>query len=115
MIFPFGRSVLSITFDNVYFCIDMFFRINLKSKSIYLILTIILMSVGNIWSASGQDNEPFLFRIVINGDSVITSPAGELILSNKRNNLVFELGSPNTLVYQYYLDGFDNNWTDWTG
>jgi len=114
MIFPFGRSLLSITFDNIYFCVDMFFRMNLKIKSIYLLLTIILVSVSNIYAASDQDNEPILSRIVINGDSVINSPSGELVFSNKRNNLVFELSSSDTLVYQYYLDGFDNKWTEWT-
>ncbi len=92
----------------------MFFRANLKRKSIYILLTIILMSVGNICVASDQDNEPFLSRIIIDGDSIITSPTDKLVFSNKRKSLVFELGSSETMVYQYFLDGFDNNWTEWT-
>jgi adenylate cyclase len=92
----------------------MFFRINLKRKSRYFLLTLILMSVICSNAAAIQDYEPFISRIIINNDSVIISPEEDLIFSSRCSSLFFELVPDEEIVYQYYLDGFDKQWTEWT-
>lgn len=92
----------------------MFFRINLKRKSRYFLLTLILISVICSNAAAIQDYEPFISRIIINNDSVIISPEEDLIFSSRCSSLLFELVPDEEIVYQYYLDGFDKQWTEWT-
>ncbi len=92
----------------------MFFRIDLKRKSRYFFLTLILMSVICFNAAAIQDYEPVITRIIINNDSVITSPERELVFSSRCSSLLFELVPDEEIVYQYYLDGFDEVWTEWT-
>jgi adenylate cyclase len=66
---------------------------------------------------------PCLKSIIINGDSVIDIPiilnerelffGTVFILENRNNNITFELSMYDTLEYQYYLKGFDSEWTPW--
>jgi hypothetical protein len=90
----------------------MFFCRKLKIKSILLFLTLILSAISSVGAEVIDIEEPFLKRIVINGDSVIYSPAGEIILDSRHNNIAFEAGG-DSLVFQFYLDGFDDKWTEW--
>ncbi|MBN2862088.1 MAG: hypothetical protein JXN62_02935, partial [Bacteroidales bacterium] len=71
---------------------------------------LVTISVG---AARGNDGEPFLKEVIINGDSVISFPAGELILDSRHDNIAFCLGGTDSLSFQYYLEGFDKNWTYW--
>lgn len=67
---------------------------------------------------------PSLKRILINGDSVLYStdsttkfnekPIQNLILSYRDNNIIFELQSSDSVDYQFFLEGFDKEWTGWS-
>ena len=97
-----------------------FFRLN-------ILIQVLLYSVITEVSANHSDyffeEIPFLRRIVINGDSVIKIPetANELnqffsrtiVLSHRENNITFELSETGTYGFQYFLEDFDSEWTQW--
>lgn len=88
---------------------------------------IILFSVQSGYSASqpSYDSEitPSLKRIRINGDSVIfisdSSNSGleqirkDITLNYRNHNIVFELQPADSIYYQFFLEGFDKEWTSW--
>jgi len=88
---------------------------------------IILFSVQSGYSASqpSYDSEitPSLKRIRINGDSVIfisdSSNSGleqirkDITLNYRNHNIVFELQPVDSIYYQFFLEGFDKEWTNW--
>jgi class 3 adenylate cyclase len=88
---------------------------------------IILFSVQSGYSASqpSYDSEitPSLKRIRINGDSVIfisdSSNSGleqirkDITLNYRNHNIVFELQPADSVYYQFFLEGFDKEWTNW--
>jgi len=61
---------------------------------------------------------PVLELIVINGDSVITVPKGfsveEMTLTHKTNNIGIRMSTGDSLIFQYYLEGFDDDWGLWS-
>jgi class 3 adenylate cyclase len=61
---------------------------------------------------------PVLEMIVINGDSVITVPKGfsveEMTLTHKTNNIGIRMSTGDSLIFQYYLEGFDDDWGLWS-
>jgi adenylate cyclase len=89
---------------------------------------IILFSVFFQISAAqpSYDTEiiPSLKRILINGDSVLYStdstskfnekPIQNLLLSYRDNNIIFELQPSDSVDYQFFLEGFDKEWTGWS-
>lgn len=94
----------------------------------YLIRLIILIQVVLVSLISGvsaahyvYEEIPLIKRIIINGDSVINIPQtpneadlflrGTIVLSHRENNIAFELSGKDISVYQYYLNGFDSEWT----
>jgi adenylate cyclase len=91
------------------------------------ILLIILFSVRQGYSASQYSNDsditPSLRQIKINGDSVIfisdsshikPDPSSQHITLNYRNhNITFEVQPADSVYYQFYLEGFDREWTSW--
>ena len=88
---------------------------------------IILFSVLSKASATqpvyGSEETPSITRIIINGDSVLLIPTitkerdqffGEIfILDYRNNNITFELAHSDNFEYQYFLKGFDSEWTPW--
>ena len=88
---------------------------------------IILFSIQSGYSASqhSYDSEitPSLKRIRINGDSVIfisdSSTSGleqtrkDITLNYRNHNIVFELQPADSIYYQFFLEGFDKEWTNW--
>ncbi|MCJ7446665.1 MAG: hypothetical protein MUO72_03135 [Bacteroidales bacterium] len=91
-----------------------------------LISGIIIFSIMLAGAVSAQSNlipgeEPVLARIIVDGDSVIEFPVDskdpdllnkkQMIFDFRHNNLVLELASADTLVYMYYLEGFDKDWS----
>jgi adenylate cyclase len=88
---------------------------------------IILFSVLSKTSATrpviGSEEIPNLNRIIINRDSVLLIPTtkGErniffrqnLILNYRNNNIIFELAPDSSFEYQFFLRGFDDEWTTW--
>ncbi|HEX7492824.1 MAG TPA: triple tyrosine motif-containing protein, partial [Bacteroidales bacterium] len=88
---------------------------------------IILFSVQSGYSASqpSYDSEitPSLKRIRINGDSVIFISDSsnsrleqirkDITLNYRNHNIVFELQPADSIYYQFFLEGFDKEWTSW--
>jgi adenylate cyclase len=72
---------------------------------------------------SYQDTTPTLKRILVNDDSVIfsaegsdvQSPSGRqnIVLSYRSNNVTFELQPSDSIDYQFFLEGFDKEWSSW--
>ena len=70
-----------------------------------------------------SDVTPFINRILINGDSVIFGPAKSgtqnsvislnLELNYRYNNITFELSPSDSINYQFFLEGFDKEWSRW--
>jgi len=70
-----------------------------------------------------SDVTPFINRILINGDSVIFGPAKSgtqnsvislnLELNYRYNNITFELSPADSINYQFFLEGFDKEWSRW--
>ena len=88
---------------------------------------IILFSVQSEYSASqpSYDSEitPSLKRVRINGDSVIFISDSsnsrveqirkDITLNYRNHNIVFELQPADSIFYQFFLEGFDKEWTSW--
>jgi adenylate cyclase len=88
---------------------------------------IILFSVQSGYSASqpSYDSEitPSLKRVRINGDSVIfisdssnsrlAQIRKNITLNYRNRNIVFELQPADSIYYQFFLEGFDKEWTSW--
>ncbi len=91
------------------------------------LLAIILFSVlsGAVTgqAVSGSDEMPSLLRIIINSDSVLLIPSDTkekdiffkktFVLDYRNNNIAFELTKGDSFEYQYFLIGFDRNYTSW--
>ena len=68
-----------------------------------------------------QDPEPYLSRVIINGDSVISftsdgkaiSGVKDLVLDFRHKNIAFEVASADTMSYQFILKEFDKAWSNW--
>ena len=69
------------------------------------------------------DVTPSIRRILINGDSVIsfsdsskfqhTESGQNIILPYRNNNIMFELQPSDSISYQFFLEGFDKEWSSW--
>ena len=91
------------------------------------ILLIILFSVRQGYSASqhsiDSDITPSLRQIKINGDSVIfiSDSANTkleqirkgITLNYRNHNITFEVQPADSVYYQFYLEGFDGDWSNW--
>lgn len=78
-------------------------------------------SLSQIINASGD--LPLFKSIIINRDSVYSVPvnpadreqffSGTFILSHRNNNITFQLSNTDNYEFQYFLKGFDREWTMW--
>jgi adenylate cyclase len=92
-----------------------------------ILIPVILFLVISGLSAINPDfvyeEVPSLKSIEITGGPVIIVPetkrekdmffAREIVLSHKGNDITFELSVTDKFEFQYYLDGFDREWTKW--
>jgi len=92
-----------------------------------ILIQIVLYSVLTEVSANNSDyffeGSPYLKKIVINGDSVINLPETEnehnqffsrtIVLSHHENNITFELSDAGKYGFQYFMEGFESEWTQW--
>ena len=68
-----------------------------------------------------RKDTPSLKRILVNGDSVIfnstawkrTGSQNNLFLNYRNNNITFELQPADSINYQFFLEGFDKEWSGW--
>jgi adenylate cyclase len=78
---------------------------------------------ATVQSPDSEDKTPVLSRIFINQDSLIAVPQSAreydlflqkgIILSYRNNNVIFEIDPADSADYQYFLKGFDKEWTSW--
>jgi class 3 adenylate cyclase len=89
----------------------------IQEKKLKLFLAVVCYATFSICVAQQtSDEEPLPERIVLKGDSVVTIQSGEKRVFNSRyNNLRFEFKTPDSTELRYFLEGFDNDWSRWTG
>ena len=88
-----------------------------------IILFSVLSKVSVAQPVCGSEETPSLTRIIINGDSVLLIPSTaeerdlffrqKFTLNYRNNNITFELAHFDNFRYQYFLKGFDREWTPW--
>ena len=88
-----------------------------------IILFSTLSGVSATYPGSVPQDIPSLQCIYINGDSVILVPANlqerdlffsrNFILSRRENNLAFEFHESENIGFQFFLKGYDKEWTTW--
>ena len=88
-----------------------------------IILFSILLNASAAQPSIDSDKTPSLKRILISGDSVIfnsdsskalnTEQRQNIVLNFHSNNITFELEPADSINYQFFLEGFDREWSDW--
>jgi adenylate cyclase len=88
-----------------------------------IILFSILLNASAAQPSFDSDKTPSIKRILIDGDSVIfssdslkalnTEQRQNIVLSFRNNNITFELEPADSINYQFFLEGFDREWSDW--
>lgn len=101
----------------------MIFSKNLKFKQAVFFLLLILSGRVTAGADRNLEENPFLASIIINNDSVIYFSAEDhisqlaggkgLILERRNNNVAFELNKTDSLLFSFFLEGFDRNWSPW--
>ncbi len=87
-----------------------------------VLLFLLLLTLTTGLTGRAQSTEwpgaPYLETIIINGDSLISVPKGftveEMTLTHATNNIGVRMSTSDSLVFQYYLEGFDNDWGLWS-
>jgi adenylate cyclase len=98
----------------------------------YLIRLVCLLGIillSGLSKASADQNSyesevtPVLKRILVNSDSVIYSYdstmsqssglSQTIVVSYRNNNITFEMHPSDSIDYQFFLEGFDREWSSW--
>ena len=89
----------------------------------WIILFSMMTSVSAAHPSYIPDDLPSLKEILINNDTSILVPGNEderyLFYSNylyipcRNNNITFRLSVSDSVEYQYYLEGYDKDWSQW--
>ena len=88
-----------------------------------IIILSVLSKASAIQSSYNSDIVPVLKRVLITGDSVVyyADSSGfkipehiqTLVLNYRNNNITFELSPSEKINYQFFLEGFDKEWSSW--
>jgi len=88
-----------------------------------IIILSVLSKASAIQSSYNSDIVPVLKRVLITGDSVVyyADSSGfkipehiqTLVLNYRNNNITFELSPSENINYQFFLEGFDKEWSSW--
>jgi class 3 adenylate cyclase len=88
-----------------------------------IILFLVLSNAVSAQTSYDSEPTPSLKRIMINDDSVIyTSDSSKIqlselkksiVLSYRNNSITFELQPVDSIDYQFFLEGFDRQWSSW--
>lgn len=88
--------------------------------SVRVKLYILIFLISGLRLAA-QDSETILSRVVFNYDSVFTgfternTDAEVVMLDSDLRNILFEVSfADNEVFFSYFLEGFDEKWTEWT-
>ncbi|HBE43133.1 MAG TPA: guanylate cyclase [Bacteroidales bacterium] len=89
-----------------------------RSLKTTFIITLILPVFYLAGNAMAVEVIPALKGIILNGDSVMNIAYGyqgkaEITVNKKYNNITFELAESDSLVYMFFLEGFDRQWSQW--
>jgi adenylate cyclase len=92
--------------------------LNRKPYKIPALLLFLILTSVQVEAIGIQDVgiEPVLKRIFINSDSIIKADRlnlNQLVLDFRHHNIAFDLEASESTVYQYFLDGYDNDWSIW--
>ena len=81
------------------------------------------LSASAVQISYDSEVTPSLKRILINGDSVvfisdssnsqIAEQKKDIVLNYRNNNIRFEVGPTDSIDYQFFLEGFDKEWSSW--
>lgn len=92
----------------------MFFSRHLNIKSSIISLLLILSGLSSGGAVTGSWVWPYVESVTVNGDSVYTVPTeGRMVLDYRHHNIVFELNPADSIAYQFFLDGYDEEWSEW--
>ena len=88
-----------------------------------IIILSVLSKASAVQSSYNSDIVPILKRVLITGDSVVyyADSSGfkipehiqTLVLNYRNNNITFELSPSENINYQFFLEGFDKEWSSW--
>lgn len=88
-----------------------------------IIILSVLLKASAAQPSYDSDVTPIIKRILINGDSVIYTADStkikipeliqNIVLNFRNNNVTFELYPSENINYQFFLEGFDKNWSTW--
>ena len=97
-----------------------FIRLNLLFG---IILLSVLSKASVVQTSYDSEVTPSLKRVLINGDSVIFTLDSSriqtpeilknIVLNYRNNNITFELQPADSIYYQFFLEGFDMEWSSW--
>jgi adenylate cyclase len=99
-----------------------FIRLNFL---LVIFLFTVIAKASAIQRFKDSETTPVIKRVLVNGDSVIYSLDStqqqiqglrqNIVLNFRNNNITFELQPSDNADYQFYLEGFDRDWSSWKG
>ena len=86
-----------------------------------VILSLVLLNASPDSVSLETDLVPSLRRVLINNDSVIYNSDSSrlqntlrnIVLRYKNNNVRFELQPDDSVAYQFFLEGYDKQYSNW--
>ena len=88
-----------------------------------IILFSVILNSAAAQTSFDSELTPSLKRVLINGDSVIFASdrsivqnqerSQNIVLNYRDNNITFELQPSDSIDYQFFLEKYDNNWSNW--
>jgi adenylate cyclase len=66
----------------------------------------------SLQSRTLANEEPALKYILVNNDTLRIHDGSQIVLNHNQNNLTFAL-QPDSVFYQFFLEGFDREWSTW--
>ena len=88
-----------------------------------IILFSVILNSSAAQTSFDSELTPSLKRVLINGDSVIfisdrsivqnQERSQNIVLNYRDNNITFELQPSDSIDYQFFLEKYDNNWSNW--
>jgi adenylate cyclase len=88
-----------------------------------IIILSVLLKASAVQSSNNSDTAPILKRVLITGDSIVYSadssgisiPEREhtIVLNYRNNDITFVLSPSENINYQFFLEGFDKEWSSW--
>jgi len=91
--------------------------------SLWILICPVLLKASSAQTTFDQEISPSLKRVVINNDSVILKAENQVItksgslpqviLRYRNNNIRIELEPEENTDYQFFLEGFDREWSGW--